>query len=63
MTRNLPAIESELIATTDPQRHTELRAELAAAGLPHLAAELGRIAAGPVAPRRQLDDSTHRPQS
>jgi hypothetical protein len=47
-TRPLAAIESDLIAITDPQRHAELRAELAAAGLPHLAAELDRIAAGPV---------------
>lgn len=45
--RPLASIEADLIAATDPARHAELRAELAAAGLPNLAAELGRIAAEP----------------
>ncbi|WP_019872722.1 hypothetical protein [Salinispora oceanensis] len=53
--RPLAAIESDLIATTDPQHHAELRAELAAAGMPQLAVELGRIAAGPVDTGRLTD--------
>ncbi|MER7857341.1 hypothetical protein ABTZ98_33110 [Streptomyces bacillaris] len=45
--RPLADIEADLIATTDPARHAELRNEIRAAGLPHLAAELDRIAAEP----------------
>ncbi|MDG9679037.1 hypothetical protein [Micromonospora sp. DH14] len=45
--RPLADIESDLIATTDPARHAELRDEIRAAGLPLLAAELDRIAAEP----------------
>ncbi|MEU7617167.1 hypothetical protein AB0B27_13885 [Micromonospora rifamycinica] len=41
-----PDHEGDLTAAKgDPQRHAEVREEIRSAGLPHLAAELDRIAA------------------
>jgi len=44
----LADLERKLIAAKgDPTAHAEIRAEIRGAGLPHLAAELDRIAAEP----------------
>ncbi|MCX4470428.1 hypothetical protein OOK41_08930 [Micromonospora sp. NBC_01655] len=43
--KTIADLERDLIAAKgDPQRHTQLRQDIRAAGLPHLAAELDRIA-------------------
>ena len=45
MGKNIAGLEKALIAAKgDPQRHAEVRQEIRAAGLPHLADELDRIA-------------------